>query len=60
MYVYNFLLLGSGEADVKPAMIMNVSWSADHRVVDGATVAKFTNLWKLYIENPDVMLADMR
>lgn len=41
-------------------MIMNVSWSADHRVVDGATVAKFSNLWKLYIENPDAMLAEMR
>lgn len=41
-------------------MIMNASWSADHRVVDGATVAKFSNLWKHYIENPDAMLAELR
>jgi len=50
----------SDEAEVKPTMIMNVSWSADHRVVDGATVAKFSNLWKHYIENPDAMMTELR
>lgn len=47
----------SGNATVKPCTIMNVSWSADHRVIDGATVAKFSNTWKKYLENPSLMLA---
>lgn len=40
------------KGNVVPASIMSVSWSADHRVVDGVTVAKFSNLWKHYVENP--------
>lgn len=48
-----------GDAEVRPVTIMNVSWSADHRVVDGATVARFSNLWKQYVEHPQRMLADM-
>ena len=49
----------SGRAVVKPTAIMSVSWSADHRVVDGATVARFSNAWKVYIESPPLMLLDM-
>jgi 2-oxoisovalerate dehydrogenase E2 component (dihydrolipoyl transacylase) len=40
--------------------IMNVSWSADHRVVEGATIARFSNKFKQYIENPQIMVAEMR
>lgn len=40
--------------------VVNVSFSADHRVVDGATMARFSNLLKEYIEHPSSMLADMR
>lgn len=32
--------------------IVNVSWSADHRVIDGATVARFSEAWKSVVENP--------
>lgn len=45
--------------DVVAAHVMNVSWSADHRVVDGATMARFSNLWKAYLEDPLTMVADM-
>ena len=30
--------------------IMSVSWSGDHRVIDGATIARFNNCWKAYLE----------
>lgn len=52
--------IADGEAEVVPSTIMNVSWSADHRVVDGATVARFNNTWKGLMENPTFMLSRMR
>jgi 2-oxoisovalerate dehydrogenase E2 component (dihydrolipoyl transacylase) len=42
------------------SQIMNISWSADHRVVDGATMARFSNLFKYYLENPTAMLLDTK
>jgi 2-oxoisovalerate dehydrogenase E2 component (dihydrolipoyl transacylase) len=45
---------------VVPMHLMQVSWSADHRVIDGATMANFSNLWKLYLEQPDLMLAELK
>ncbi len=39
--------------------IMTVSWSGDHRVIDGATIARFNNCWKSYLENPLSMLATL-
>lgn len=42
------------------AHIMSVSWSADHRVIDGATVSRFSNLWKEYLENPASMVLDLK
>jgi 2-oxoisovalerate dehydrogenase E2 component (dihydrolipoyl transacylase) len=39
---------------------MNVSWSADHRVIDGATMARFSNAWKSLIETPATLLLDLR
>lgn len=38
--------------NVVPADIISVSWAADHRVVDGVTMAKFSNRWKYFVENP--------
>lgn len=40
--------------------IISFSWAADHRVVDGATMARFSNQLKLYIENPSLMLAELK
>jgi pyruvate/2-oxoglutarate dehydrogenase complex dihydrolipoamide acyltransferase (E2) component len=49
---------GDGGASAAPPMrvvaahVLNVSWSADHRVVDGATLARFSNAFKGYVESP--------
>ena len=45
---------------VEKTHVMNVSWSADHRVIDGATVARFSNAWKAFLENPSTMLVDLK
>ena len=42
------------------AAVMPVSWSADHRVIDGATVARFSNQWKEYLEDPSKMVLNLR
>ena len=46
--------------DIYKASLMNVSITADHRIIDGATVARFSNLWRDYLENPDKMLLNTR
>lgn len=45
---------------VVKAQIVNISWSADHRIIDGATMSRFSNLWKSYLENPSSMLLDLK
>ncbi|KAI8638911.1 2-oxoacid dehydrogenases acyltransferase-domain-containing protein [Parasitella parasitica] len=40
--------------------VMPVSWSADHRIIDGATIARFGNHWKSLIENPALLASDLR
>lgn len=47
------------EGNVVKAHILTVSWAADHRVVDGATVARFSNRMKQYLENPYTLLLDL-
>lgn len=46
--------------DIVAAHVMQISWSADHRVIDGATLARFSNSWKGYVESPSTMIAMMR
>ncbi|KAL3626539.1 Bce2p [Castilleja foliolosa] len=48
------------DENVYPALIMTVNIGADHRVLDGATVAKFCNEWKLFIEKPELLMLQMR
>lgn len=38
--------------------VMNVSWAADHRLLDGATVARFFKDWKTYVENPALIVTE--
>lgn len=44
---------------VQARHIMQISWSGDHRIIDGATMAQFCNLWKSYLESPASMLLTM-
>jgi len=37
---------------------VGVSWSADHRVVEGAELAAFVGTWRGWFENPQRMIAD--
>lgn len=37
---------------------VGVSWSADHRVVEGAELAAFVECWRSWIEHPERMIAD--
>ncbi|KOB73370.1 putative dihydrolipoamide branched chain transacylase E2, partial [Operophtera brumata] len=47
------------EGNVVKAHLLSTSWSADHRVVDGVTMARFSNKIKDYLENPNTMLLDL-
>ncbi|KAI8372546.1 2-oxoacid dehydrogenases acyltransferase-domain-containing protein [Choanephora cucurbitarum] len=44
---------------IVPKQILPISWSADHRVVDGATIAQFSNTWKHFIENPALLASNL-
>jgi 2-oxoisovalerate dehydrogenase E2 component (dihydrolipoyl transacylase) len=46
--------------EIEEVHICTVSWAADHRVVDGATVARFHGLWKTYMEDPIRLLLELR
>ena len=57
------LAIGAGEqravvigGKVDIATVMTVSMSCDHRVIDGATGARFLQVFKQYIEEPAAML----
>ncbi|KLJ08432.1 2-oxoisovalerate dehydrogenase E2 component (dihydrolipoyl transacylase) [Blastomyces silverae] len=39
---------------------VNFSWSADHRVVDGATMARMADKVRMYLEEPESMMLALR
>jgi len=47
------------KGEVEARSIMQVSWSGDHRIIDGGTIARFSNLWKSFLEEPSNMLVHM-
>ncbi len=40
--------------------VMSVSWSGDHRLLDGATMVRFNNAWTALIEQPILMLSQLK
>lgn len=52
---------GSGSWAVRGMKnVCNFSWSADHRVVDGATMARAAGVVRSLVEEPDVMVMHLR
>ena len=45
---------------IEPHRLMNLCFTADHRVVDGATLARFSNKFKSFIEQPQLMMLQTR
>ena len=44
------------EGNLVKAAIMQISWSGDHRVIDGGTMARFSSQWIRYLEQPSTMM----
>lgn len=42
----------NSKMEIVPRKIMNVRWVGDHRHLDGATLARFSNSFKRLVENP--------
>lgn len=43
-----------------PTKVMYMSWTGDHRVLDGATTARFHRQFKAYLEQPNQIILDTR
>lgn len=48
------------EGNVAKGEMVNFSWSADHRVIDGATMARMGGRVRELIESPELMLLNLR
>ena len=46
--------------EVVSRAIMTATWAGDHRLIDGGTIARFCNVWKGYLEDPETMLLSLR
>jgi 2-oxoisovalerate dehydrogenase E2 component (dihydrolipoyl transacylase) len=65
-YAHPVLVPGGGVAIVaigrarivEGRMKVGISWSADHRVVEGAELAAFVESWRAWVENPQRMIAE--
>ncbi|VDP88118.1 unnamed protein product [Echinostoma caproni] len=46
--------------NVRVGHILIASWAADHRIIDGATVTRFSRLWASYLENPASLVFELK
>ncbi|RYP51674.1 hypothetical protein DL768_003072 [Monosporascus sp. mg162] len=51
---------GDDRRTVVERQVCNLSWSADHRVVDGATMARAAEVVRCLLEEPDAMVLHLR
>lgn len=58
--IQNVARINAKTGGVYEQSVINFSWAADHRVIDGATMARFSNYLKQFIENPAIMAAELR
>ncbi|MFB6178445.1 MAG: dihydrolipoamide acetyltransferase family protein [Halorientalis sp.] len=49
---------GTASSEVEARHVMTLSLSIDHRVIDGAEAAQFTNALKEYLANPTLLLLE--
>ncbi|RQG96210.1 2-oxo acid dehydrogenase subunit E2 [Natrarchaeobius oligotrophus] len=47
-----------GEESIEPRSVLTLSLSFDHRLIDGAVAAEFTNTVMEYLENPELLLLE--
>ncbi len=48
----------NGSESIEPRSVLTLSLSFDHRLIDGAIGARFTNAVMEYLENPDLLLLE--
>lgn len=48
------------QGQVTKGELVNFSWSADHRVIDGATMARMASLVRQFVETPELMLLNLK
>lgn len=48
------------DGNLRKAHIMCISWSADHRIIEGATMARFSNNIRYLLENPSRMIFQLK
>ncbi|HET8815932.1 MAG TPA: dihydrolipoyllysine-residue acetyltransferase [Pseudidiomarina sp.] len=47
------------DGNVVARQMMTASWSGDHRIIDGGTIARFNKRWQEFLEDPTSMLVHM-
>ncbi|EKX46402.1 hypothetical protein GUITHDRAFT_94276 [Guillardia theta CCMP2712] len=48
------------DGTLKERTIIRISWAADHRILAGASIARFSNRFKEILQEPSVMLLSLR
>lgn len=46
--------------ETRKGELVNFSWSADHRVLDGATMARMANRVREFVESPELMFLNLK